>query len=359
MRTPLQELQDLGQSVWSDNIHRAALADGTLQQHIAQHAVTGVTSNPSIFERAISGSDDYDAQIGQALHDGIDDPEALFWEVAIRDIQDAADLLRAAHDDSGGTDGFVSLELPPRLSRDTAGSVELGAELFARLDRPNVMIKVPGTPEGVDAIEELITRGVNVNVTLLFSLPQWQAVSEAYLRGLQRRAEAGQDLDVASVASYFISRIDAKANDRLPAQLHNHLGVASAQMAYAAYQQLLAGDRWQQLAAAGAHPQRLLWASTSTKDPALPETFYVRGLAASGTVNTMPEETMLAFARSGQVDGVLPGDGGDADTWVQQAASHGVDLERLGEELQVEGDASFADAFDRLLRCISSKSETL
>ncbi len=359
MTTPLHRLQDLGQSVWYDNIRRALLDSGRLREYVDQYAVTGVTSNPSIFERAIAGSSDYDEQLRSSLDEGIEEPEELFWELAIRDIRDTADLLRDVHDASDGTDGFVSLELPPRLSRDTAGSVELGTELFGRLDRPNVMIKVPGTPEGVGAIEELIARGVNVNVTLLFSLPQWQAVSDAYLRGLARRVEAGDDLQVASVASYFISRIDAKANERLPDELHNRLGVASAQLAYAAHHEVLASKRWRQLADAGARPQRLLWASTGTKDPALPETFYVRSLAAPDTVDTMPEATMLAFARSGEVDGTLPTDGGDASTWVERAAAEGVELEPLGEELQAEGDESFADAFGRLLTCIESKAETL
>lgn len=268
-------------------------------------------------------------------------------------------MLRNAYESSEGTDGFVSLELPPRLSRDTHGSVELGTELFARLDRPNVMIKVPGTPEGVGAIEELIARGVNVNVTLLFSLPQWHAVAHAYLRGLARRAANGQDLRVASVASYFISRIDTKANGRLPPELHNRLGVASAQLAYAAFHQLMTTDGWQRLAAGGARPQRLLWASTSTKDPSLPETFYVSALAAAGTVNTMPDATMLAFARTGEIDGPLSADGGDAEAWVQRAAAHGVDIDRLGEELQAEGDVAFADAFERLLSCIGTKTEAL
>ncbi len=359
MATPLHRLQELGQSVWYDNIRRALLTSGRLAEYVDRYAVTGVTSNPSIFEKAIAGSSDYDEQLRELLDDGTEDPEEIFWALAIRDIRDTADLLRDTYDASDGADGFVSLELPPRLSRDTAGSVELAAELFERLDRPNVMIKVPGTQEGIGAIEELITRGVNVNVTLLFSLPQWRAVSDAYLRGLERRDEAGDDLRVASVASYFISRIDAKANDRLPRELHNRLGVASAQLAYAAHHEVLADDRWRQLANAGARPQRLLWASTSTKDPALPETFYVQALAASGTVDTMPEATMLAFARSGEVEGSLPTDGGDAGTWVDRAAAHDVELEALGEELQVEGDAAFADAFGRLLSCIEAKVGTL
>lgn len=359
MSTPLHRLQDLGQSVWYDNIHRALLDSGRLREYVDRYAVSGVTSNPSIFEQAISGSSDYDDALRLAVEHGTDDPEALFWEVAIRDIQDAADVLRDTYEASGGSDGFVSLELPPRLSHDTEGSVQLGAELFTRLDRPNAMIKVPGTREGIGAIEELTVFGVNVNVTLLFSLDQWRAVAEAYLRGLERRIDAGADLDVTSVASYFISRIDAKANDRLPPELHNSLGVASAQLAYSAHSELMASDRWRRLSFSGARPQRLLWASTSTKDPALPETFYVSTLAAAGTVNTMPEATMLAFARTGEVVGTMPTDSAEAQVWVRRAAAEGVDLEALGEALQAEGDTSFADAFERLLGCIRTKAGEL
>ncbi len=355
MTTPLHRLQDLGQSVWYDNIHRALLESGGLRDYVNQYAVSGVTSNPSIFEKAISGASDYDDALRLAIERDVDDPEELFWELAVRDIQDAADVLRDTYEASDGNDGFVSLELPPRLSHDTEGSVQLGVELFTRLDRPNVMIKVPGTPEGIGAIEELIRFGVNVNVTLLFSLSQWRAVAQAYLRGLERRIDAGDDLDVASVASFFISRIDAKANDRLPSELHNRLGVASAQLAYTAHSELMASDRWGRLSFSGARPQRLLWASTSTKDPELPETFYVSALAAAGTVNTMPEATMLAFARSGEVAGTMPTDSADAEVWARRAAAEGVDLEALGDELQAEGDTSFADAFDRLLGCIRTK----
>lgn len=319
MSTPLHRLQDLGQSVWYDNIHRALLDSGRLRQFVDRYAVSGVTSNPSIFEKAISGGSGNDDALRLAIDRGVDDPEELFWDLAVRDIQDAADVLRDTYDASNGSDGFVSLELPPRLSHNSDGSVHLGRELFTRLDRPNTMIKVPGTPEGVVAIEELIASGVNVNVTLLFSLSQWRAVADAHIRGLERRIDAGDDLDVASVASFFISRIDATADDRLPLEQHNRLGVASA----------------------------------------LPETFYVSALAAAGTVNTMPEPTMLAFARDGEVEGTMSTDGAEADVWVRRAAAEGVDLEALGEELQAEGDTAFADAFDRLLACIRRKTGEL
>lgn len=359
MNEPLRRLQEVGQSIWYDNIRRALLDSGRLRMYVERYAVTGVTSNPSIFERAIAGSQDYDAGLRAALDRGVTDPEELFWELAVRDIRDAADILRDVHDATEGTDGFVSPELPPRLSRDVGGSVEFATELFARLDRPNVMIKVPGTPEAADAVEELIYRGVHVNVTLLFFLPQWRAVAEAYQNALERRANAGLDLKVASVASYFISRIDSKANDRLPDELRNRLGVASAGVAYAAHRKMLESDRWRRLAAAGGRPQRLLWASTSTKDPSLPQTYYVAALAASGTVNTIPESTLFAFARWGRVAAPLAEDGGDAERWVHRAAEHGVALEALGRELQDEGDAAFARSFDRLLSCIRAKAAQL
>lgn len=355
----LHELQELGQSVWYDNIRRALLDGGRLPDYLDRYAVSGVTSNPAIFERAISGSDDYDAALRGASDRGVEDPEEVFWDLAVRDIQDAADVLRGVYDGRGGRDGFVSLELPPRLSHDTEGSVELARELFARLDRPNAMIKVPGTPEGVAALEELIYAGVNVNVTLLFSLEQWRAVAEAHARGLERRREAGRDLDVASVASFVVSRIDDAANPRLPRRLRNRLAVAGAQLAYAACRRWLASDRWRRLADAGAPPQRLLWASTSTRDPELPETFYVTALAAPGTVNTMPERTLVAFAAGGEVGAPLSADAADAERVVTEVTEAGVDVEALGRELLDEGDRKLAEAFDRLLACITAKTAQL
>lgn len=357
---PLHVLHELGQSVWYDNIRRALLTSGDLARYTDEYAVTGVTSNPTIFERAIAGSDDYDEVLRGAVERGVDDAEALFWELAVADIRDAADVLRGVYDRTDGGDGYVSLELPPRLSRDAGGSVTLGTDLARRVDRPNMMIKVPGTSEGVAAIEALTHRGVNVNVTLLFSLEQWRAVAEAYLRGLERRHADGAPLDVASVASFFISRIDAKANDRLPEELHNRVAVASAQVAYAAYRELLDTERWRRLAAAGARPQRLLWASTSTKDPRLPDTHYVTALAAPDSVNTMPEQTMFAFAAHGVVGAALSTDDAEeARATLDDAAVAGVDAEALGRELQDEGDEKFADSFDRLLECITAKRAAL
>lgn len=356
---PLQELQELGQSVWYDNIRRALLESGELDRYTRDYAVTGVTSNPTIFERAISGGGDYDDALRAAVGRDVRDPEELFWSLAIDDIRDAADVLRDTYDRQEGADGYVSLELPPRLSQDTEGSVDLAGDLYARVDRPNVMIKVPGTPAGVPAIEELIFRGVNVNVTLLFSLSQWRAVADAYTRGLERRREDGRDLDVASVASFFISRIDDKVNDRLPEELHNQLGVASGHLAYAAHRELLRSERWRGLAEAGARPQKVLFASTSTKDPQLPETYYLEALAAAGTVNTMPESVLLTAAKEANIGEPLSEDASPAEETVRRVEDAGVDLEELGRELQEEGDQKFADSFDRLLACIEDKVEEL
>jgi transaldolase / glucose-6-phosphate isomerase len=355
----LHDLAATGQSVWYDNIRRALLDSGELASYLDRYAVTGVTSNPTIFESAIAGGGDYDQAIADAVTDGVEDPEGVFWRLAIRDIQDAADLLASVYEETEGRDGFVSLELPPRLVHDTDGSIEMALELVRRVDRPNLMVKVPGTAAGMGAIEELIARGVNVNVTLLFSLSQWSDTAEAYLRGLERRREAGQDLDVASVASFFVSRIDAAANEALPDELRNRLAVANAQLAYAAYQDLLDSPRWQELASAGARPQRLLWASTSAKDPRLDDGFYVQALAASGTVNTMPEHTMLAFDRDGAVTGTLGRDIAEAEEIAAAASEAGVGLESLGRRLQQEGDQSFATSFDNLLACIRTKLEAM
>jgi len=355
----LQDLAAAGQSVWYDNIRRNLLDSGELASYLDRYAVTGVTSNPTIFEQAIAGGGDYDQAIAAAVGEGKDDPETVFWDLAVADIQAAADLLAPIHDQTRGHDGFVSLELPPRLAHDTDGSIQMALELARRVDRPNLMVKVPGTPAGMGAIEELIARGINVNVTLLFSLSQWSDTAEAYLRGLERRHEAGQDLGVASVASFFVSRIDAAANTELPEELHNRLAVANAQLAYGAYRDLLDTDRWQRLAAAGAQPQRLLWASTSAKDPRLDDGHYVQALAADGTVNTMPEHTMLAFDRDGKLNGALGRDTAEAQALAAAASDAGVGLEPLGRRLQKEGDESFAASFDNLLQCVRTKLEAM
>jgi len=355
---PLKELHDIGQSIWLDNIRRELLDSGTLARYISDLSVTGLTSNPTIFQHAISGSGDYDQAIRSRLAKKLP-IERLFFEVAMEDITAAADLFRPAHDATGGIDGFVSLEVSPTLADDTEGTITQAKELHKEAARPNVLIKVPGTKAGVVAIEELIAAGIPINVTLLFSREHYVAAAEAYMRGLERRLEAGQSLSIASVASLFISRWDAAASPKLPPELHNKLGVAIGKRTFKAYHDLLASDRWKALANAGASPQRLLWASTSAKDPALPDTFYVTELAADNTVNTMPEATLLAFGDHGKLDGVLPPDGGDAEATIAEITKAGVDVDALAAELQVAGRDSFDDSFTKLLASIEDKAKAL
>lgn len=352
---PLHQLQALGQSVWYDNLRRALLESGELARYLDDYAVTGVTSNPTIFEHAITGGDEYDGMLSEAIEAGTTDPEALFWEIATADIRDAADVLGEVHRRSGGADGFVSIELPPRVTHDAGAAVEMGAWLHERVGRPNVMIKVTGTAAGVDAVEELIARGVPVNITLLFSVPQWEAVAAAHARGLERRLEEGAEVDVASIASFFVSRIDSKANGRLPEELHNRVAVANCQLAYAAYREWLESERWQRLEAAGAARQRLLWASTSAKDPRLDDTHYVAQLAAPDTVNTMPDDTLKTFAARGKIGEPMGTDTAEAEKLVAAVEDAGVSLPELGEELQAEGDQKFAGSFDRLLESLEGK----
>jgi transaldolase len=352
------KLHDQGQSLWLDNVTRSLLTSGTLAHYIADLAVTGLTSNPTIFDKAIEGSDDYDEAI-RAGGAGGRTGEDLFFDLAVDDLTRAASLLRPVWDATSGVDGWVSLEVSPRLARDTASTVKEAKELHGRASTPNLFIKVPGTPEGIPAIEELIFAGVSVNVTLLFSREHYLAAAEAYLRGLERRRDAGLDLVVGSVASVFISRWDKAAAGKLPADLDDKLGVAVAGRIYQAYRDLLASDRWQSLAAAGAQAQRLLWASTGTKDPALPDTFYIRALAAELTINTMPEGTLIAFADHGEVGELMPADGGDTEDVLARIGKAGVDVDALAAQLQSEGAASFVDSWDDLLRCIDSKTATL
>jgi transaldolase len=351
-------LHDAGQSLWLDNITRALLTSGTLARYIADLAVTGLTSNPTIFDKALTGSADYDDQIRALVSQGVDG-EDMFFELALDDLTKAASLFRPIWDSSGGVDGWVSLEVSPKLAHDTKSTVAEAKELHEDAATPNLFIKVPGTPEGIPAIEELIAAGVSVNVTLLFSREHYQAAAEAYLRGLQRRKEAGLDLDVTSVASVFISRWDAAVTDKLPDDLRGQLGVAIAKRTYKAYRQLLASEWWRQLAAAGAKPQRLLWASTGTKDPSLPDTYYIHELAADQTINTMPEKTLLAFGEHGEVGGLLPGDGGDAEDMLARIGKAGVDVDVLAAELQADGADAFVKSWDDLLGCIGAKADQL
>jgi transaldolase len=350
-------LHDAGQSLWLDNITRALLTSGTLARYIADLAVTGLTSNPTIFDKAITGSADYDEQIRSLLAAGTAG-EDLFFELALLDLTKAASLLRAIWDATRGIDGWVSLEVSPKLAHDTKSTIDEAKALHEKAATPNLFIKVPGTPEGIPAIEELVAAGVSVNVTLLFSREQYQPAAEAYLRGLERRRESGLDLDVvASVASVFISRWDAAVTGKLPDDLRGRLGVAIAKRTYKAYRDLLASDRWQKLEAAGAKPQRLLWASTGTKDPNLPDTFYIHALASEQTINTMPEKTLLAFGEHGAVGDLLPADGGDAEHVLARIGSAGVDVEALAATLQAEGADAFVKSWDDLLARIASKSD--
>jgi transaldolase len=352
-----RQLHDLGQSLWLDNITRGILNDGTLRRYINELSVTGLTSNPTIFDHAITKGDFYDASIRRKAAEG-KAGETLFFELALEDLVRAADLFRPVYDATGGVDGWVSLEVSPLLANDTAGTIRAAAQLHGRAQRPNLLIKIPGTPEGVPAIEESIFGGVPVNVTLLFSAAQYVAAAAAYLRAIERRIAAGLDPHVGSVASLFVSRWDVAVHDTVPA-LRNRLGIAIARRTYRAYRDLLASPRWRALAAKGARPQRLLWASTGTKDPDAPDTLYVEALAAPETINTIPEKTLAAFADHGRVTGVLPPDGGDADTVLAEFARAGVDDAALAARLQREGTASFDASWRDLLDRLAAKRAAL
>ena len=353
-----QQLHDLGQSIWLDNITRELLTSGTLARYIDELSVTGLTSNPTIFDHAIRNSDFYDDAIrekGLAGKTG----EELFFELALEDLTQAADLFRPIYAGTGGVDGWVSLEVSPLLAHDTAETIAAAIQLYVRAQRSNLFIKIPGTPAGIPAIEESIFSGVPVNVTLLFSREQYIAASEAYMRGIERRIAAGLDPAVSSVASLFISRWDVAIKDKVPDFLRNRLGIAIAMRTYVAYRDLLATKRWQKLAAAGALPQRLLWASTGTKDPAASDTFYIEALAAPDTINTLPEKTLHAYAEHGKVNNVLQIDKDDSEAVIAEFARHGVSVEALAEKLQREGALSFAESWSDLMECIASKSGAL
>ena len=353
-----QRLHDAGQSLWLDNITRGILANGTLAGYVRELSVTGLTSNPTIFDHAIRNSADYDAAI-RALTAAGKAGEELFFELALEDLRQAADLFRPAHDLTNRVDGWVSLELSPTLAYDTAGSVAAAKALHARGARPNLFIKIPGTREGVPAIEESIFAGVPINVTLLFSREQYVAAAEAYIRGVERRVAAGLNPYVPSVASLFVSRWDVAVAGKVPAALHEQLGIAIAKRTYKAYRDLLASDRWLRLLNFGARSQRLLWASTGTKDPKAPDVLYVKALAAPHTVNTMPEKTLLGLADHGEIGPMLPHDGGDAEEVLARFRQAGVDVDALAEQLQREGAAAFVKSWEDLLACVAEKSATL
>lgn len=356
-----QQLHDLGQSLWLDNITRELLTSGTLARYISELSVTGLTSNPTIFDNAIRNSDLYDDAIRQKTLAG-KSGEALFFELALEDLIRAADLFRPVHDATDGADGWVSLEVSPLLADDTAATIKAAAQLYARAQRPNLFIKIPGTPAGVPAIEESIFAGVPVNVTLLFSREHYIAAAEAYMRGIERRIAAGLDPKVGSVASLFVSRWDVAVKDKVSEDLRNRLGIAIAMRTYKAYRDLLASPRWQKLAASGAQPQRLLWASTGTKDPAASETLYIEALAAPDTINTVPEKTLLAFAGQGKIKDVLPFDEVHAEmveAIIGEFTRAGVNDEALAAELQREGTAAFAKSWRDLMARIAAKSAEL
>ena len=353
-----QQLHDLGQSLWLDNITRELLTSGTLVRYINDLSVTGLTSNPTIFDQAIRTTGFYDTAIRQKALAG-KSGEALFFELALEDLTQAADLFRPVHTATAGVDGWVSLEVSPLLANDTAGSIQAAVQLHAQAQRPNLFIKIPGTPEGIAAIEETIFAGVPVNVTLLFSREHYIAAAEAYMRGIERRIAGGLDARVASVASVFVSRWDVAIKDKVPEALRNRLGIAIAMRTYKAYRDLLAAPRWQKLAAAGALPQRLLWGSTGNKDPAAADTLYLDVLGAPDTINTIPEKTLLAFADHGKVKDSLPPDGGDSEALLAEFARAGVDDAALAARLQREGAQSFAKSWGDLMGCIASKSAEL
>jgi transaldolase len=353
-----EALHNLGQSIWLDNITRDLLTSGTLKRYIDEWSVTGLTSNPTIFDHAIKNSSAYDGAIREKLSKGRSGEE-LFFDLALEDVTAAAVLFRPIHDRTDGVDGWVSLEVSPMLAFDTAASLAAAKKLHALAGQPNLFIKIPGTKEGLPAIEEAIFAGIPINVTLLFSREHYVAAAEAFLRGVERRIEKGLDPVVGSVASIFISRWDVTVQGKVPETLRGQLGIAVAKRAYKAYVELLASPRWQRALNFGARPQRLLWASTGTKDPKASDQLYVTALASPFTVNTMPEGTLKALADHGEVGGIMPADGGDCEQVLAQFAKAGVDVDALAAQLQEEGAKSFVQSWTELMSVIDSKSAAL
>ena len=353
-----QTLYNLGQSIWLDNITRDLLDRGILKRYIDEFSVTGLTSNPTIFDHAIKNSPAYDAAIRDKVKSGASD-EALFFELALDDIGRAAALFRGVHERTDRVDGWVSLEVSPLLAYDTASTLAAAKDLHTRAGQPNLFIKIPGTREGLPAIEEAIFAGVPVNVTLLFSREQYGAAAEAFLRGIERRIQAGLNPAVASVASLFVSRWDAAVTGKTPDALRNQLGIAIAKRAYQAYRQLLDSPRWQRAFNAGARAQRLLMASTGTKDPNASDTLYIKALAAPFTVNTMPEATLNALADHGEIGAILPADGGDCEDVLKRFAQAGIDVDALAAQLQDEGAKAFVKSWNDLMAVIAEKSAAL
>jgi transaldolase len=358
MNRNAQQLHELGQSLWIDNISRETLKDGSLARLISEYSVTGLTSNPTIFEKAMGQGDFYDEAIAHLARQGRS-TEELFFALAVEDLQHAADLFAPVHEATMGVDGWVSLEVSPMLVHDTRGTIQAAASLHAQASRRNLFIKIPGTAEGIPAIEESIYQGIPINVTLLFSREHYLAAAEAYLRGIERRLDEGKSPVVESVASLFVSRWDAGVVETVSPQYRNRLGIAIAMRTYKAYRDLLASGRWRKLAAAGAHPQRLLWASTGTKDPAASETLYVEALAAPDTVDTMPEKTLEAFAGKGRLGDPMPVDGGYAEQVLDEFRREGVDVDALAEKLQRDGGDAFAKSWNSLLGGLAEKIASL
>jgi len=353
-----QLLHNLGQSIWLDNITRDLMTTGALEQYIQDLSVTGLTSNPTIFEHAIKNSKSYDAAILKKRKEGKSD-EVLFFELALDDLTKAADLFRPIYNRTNGVDGWVSLEVSPLLAHDTGKTLAAAIELHAHAARPNLFIKIPGTKEGLPAIEEAIFKGGPINVTLLFSREHYLAAAEAFLRGIERRMDAGLNPNVDSVASLFISRWDAAITARVPEAMRNKLGIAIAMRTYKAARGLLGSPRWQRIYNAGARPQRLLWASTGTKDPAASDVLYIKALAAPFTVNTMPEATLKALAEHGELGTILPADGGDCEEVLTEFAKAGINVDSLAADLQDQGAKSFVKSWTDLMAVIASKSSAL
>ncbi len=353
-----QTLHDLGQSLWLDNITRNLLRTGVLRRYIEELSVTGLTSNPTIFDHAIKNSGDYDDAIRSKLAQG-KSGEKLFFELALEDLTQAADLFRPVYDRTCGVDGWVSLEVSPLLAHDTRSTIAAAKDLHAQARRPNIMIKIPGTPEGLPAIEEAIFAGVPVNVTLLFSDEQYLAAANAFMRGIERRIEAGLQPDIRSVASIFISRWDVAVTGKVPQALNDQLGIAVAKRTYKAYLSLLSSPRWMRAYNAGTRPQRLLWASTGTKNPKASDILYVKALAAPFTVNTMPESTLQAFAEHGAVGTTMPADGGNSEEELARFAEAKIDVHALSAQLQDEGAKSFVNSWNDLMGVIGAKSAAL
>lgn len=359
MKNPAQQLHAAGQSLWLDSINRRMLTSGTLARYIDELAVTGLTSNPTILGHAMAASADYDDTLRKMVASGVREPEELVYAAALEDLTAAADLFRPVYDATEGVDGYVSLEVPPGLAYDATASIETARRLHTRAGRPNLLVKIPGTPAGLTAMETLVAEGVSINVTLLFSDTHYIETAEAYMRALERRKAAGQGLNVTSVASIFVSRWDKAADALLPVDLHVRLGLAVAQKVYASYRTLLESDRWKALAAAGARPQRVLWASTSTKDPTFPDTYYLGRLAAPDTIDTVPEKTLLAYADHGGPVELMEPDYADAEACVAQVAAAGVDVDALGQSLQRQGAHAFEADWASLLESIGAKATAL